>query len=239
MLAIIGDSHIRTMRQALDRDDAELAKRLADKFGEVKVTQFMTAIAFHEPFFKAEDGAVRLEEQATGKLAQLLGTDGIFRVPDDRLYGLSLGFHSTVMLRQSYWREFTLLPGSTDKHFISSSVFKEAVLNENKHTVAFVKAVKALGLNFFLIGAPPMRQAMVRRQRKFASADELIAIETSYRAIMKDVYDGLGVRYILSPEEASDGPILKTRYDNPKPDDFAHADADYGVLVLNQILAAF
>ncbi|MFM2282066.1 MAG: hypothetical protein RLZZ444_4297 [Pseudomonadota bacterium] len=234
MIKLIGDSNSKAYAMALKQDGTEgidLAAALTQKFGVPEARMVLPGYAFFEKFYKFGENRVvfrNVSEPELGRYALTLDSDTI--------YGFSFGFHTAVMLRQNYWSNFTILPGPTEKTYISKGAFKKMVLDENKNTLLFVQELKNRGIKFFLVGAPPVRQGQIDRHAGACSAEEILLLRDQYLKIMAEAFDALGVTYILPPEEVMDGKLLKPEYESTGPNDVHHANRKYGVLMWRYIM---
>lgn len=236
MLIVAGDSHTKALSHALQIADNPLAADISAKFGMAAVQMLMPGFAFLNEFHTVEDGQVRLKGTAAERLSSVLGTDGSLSKNDDNLFGFSLGFHASLMLRKEYWADFTILRAASEKYFVSEAVFKETVRHENRHIISFFDALLAADVKFFVICSPPIRQSMIDRQREFASAEELIAIKDGYNRAMMEMLDKAGIRYVTAVDGTTNGGVLLPEYDAKGADDVHHANPNYGLLMWRKLV---
>lgn len=236
MIVVLGDSHTKAIERCLPRLDEQLRSSLDRKFGGVSAQMILPGFGFHEDFHRVDGGTIHFTGIAREMAAKALGNDGSIRPDDGNVYGFSFGFHAAVMVRDEFWKDYTILPEISGKAYISEGVFRQTVLAENRHILDFARAVKDAGIRCFFICAPPIRQAMLDRQAEIAGPAELIAVRETYRRIMMAEFDAIGLPYILPPEEVAENFVLKSKFDNRGPDDVHHANQRYARLMWGEFL---
>lgn len=237
MIILLGDSHTSALGKYLRSPGGQAIRSMAEeKFGSASAMMFAAGVAFHAPFYRVDGQAVYLKARVPEKMVAALGNDGAIRPDDGNIYGFSFGFHASVILRQEFWKDYTILPDIQGKAYVSNAVFRQMVLAENKYILQFARVAKDLGVRFFFICSPPIRQAMLDRQAEFASPEELIAIKLTYQDVMMAAFDEIGAPYLLPPPRTHEDSVLKFEYDSSNEGDVHHANKRYGKLVWRRIL---
>lgn len=235
MIVIAGDSHCNALGRALDDSENADVAGLKTRFGAIAVRTILSGNRFQQPFFRLQDDAITFEFGAHKFFAEMTGTDGCIRRGDPNYYVFSMGFHPTILVRQEFWKDFTILSGVSGKNFVSAAAFAALVREENKHVINFAKSLKALQISCVFVIAPSIRQAMIDRQKKYAEAAELISVHRNFVGVMRSEFDAIGMPYLSPPETTEESGILKQAYDIKSATDVHHANTAFGSLTLREI----
>ena len=230
MIIVTGDSHAGPLGRAIDREGNPATADLKRRFGGVAAAKLLAGHRFREPFFEVNDDAVWLCGEAGKTIAELAGTDGALRARDGHCYGFSMGFHTAILLRQEYWRNFTLLSRVPDKAFVSAAVYRRMVLQDNAQVLMFARALIERDVDAFFLAGAPIRGAMIERQASFAEREELLAIHEQYIATMEQTFEAMGMPFVRAPEEASEDGVLKPELDSRIEGDVHHGNVGFGLL---------
>ncbi len=234
MILIVGDSHCLAIGRAMVHDAACVPQALRKRHGRIAAKMVLPGFRFKERFFEEQDDGIALLHGASELMAELTGTDGIIRKSGD-VYGFSFGLHTSIMIRQKFWADFTLLPGVTAKSYISQAAFRELVINENQHTLAFAREMKRREIPSFFLVAPPLRRAMIIRQAGIAAESELKEVYRAYVATMRAEFGAIGTVLLQPPDVIGSDDVLKPQYDNQSANDVHHANTAFGSLVWKEI----
>ncbi len=234
MIIIVGDSHSNAIGRAMNQDPHCVPQELRDRYTRMVVRTVMPGFRFRQKFFEEREDGIAFLHGARELMAELIGGNGVIQKGED-VYGFSFGFHPSIMLRQEFWADYSLLPGESGKNYISQAAFREIVIEENQYALAFARELKQREIPSFFLIAPPLRRAMIVRQSAFASEAELKGIHEAYIATMRAEFTAIGASLIQPPDVTDPDGFLKPKFDNRGEDDVHHANPPYGKLVWKEI----
>lgn len=230
MIYLTGESHIGClMKAAADRPKMDTIKFGAmGPGGKLSKDIFIPhpdRVAFGNP-------AVRHNMKA------LTGTQAIM-AGDAHLFGFSLGFHAFRVCQHRTWRTCApaILAQTSGKQPLSDAVIDSLILEDNKYQRAFYDALKAIGVPCLVIESPPLQRNLPVME-KGAAPETIQYIFNRYRALTMAFMEDLGIDVIPFPEEArADDGFLRTELETEREGDVRHANAAYGAMMLDKIMA--
>jgi hypothetical protein len=232
MLYIIGDSHTQALRDGFKKfSDAE-KMRLRKRFGDVTVNWLVGAAKYRRKFFDAQVDRVILKKDSGRRMKELFGARPHFEKDDDRLFAFSMGFHLPYY-NFRMWKEFTLDPSISDKHFLSSAVFRKFIIAQNREVLLFYKKLRKLNVKFVVLGSPPpSRNLLAHSDLPGVSEREFILIFEAVRSVFARELRRFRVHYVLPPDAIARDGFLPENLARTTTLVDPHGNADYGELFL-------
>ena len=239
MLVILGDSHTIALRDGLAKLDARSQRSAWACFGGVIARDLSHGYKFFESFFEVDDQGVRFTDpRAVGVLASIPGGFAPITRNDPRTFLFSFGFHPSFAMLVTRWQAHTAARNAPDKHYVSEALVAAAVREHTRPMLEFFGVLKDINVQFSVVMCCPLPKSFIteKNRRVMASEEDILAFRQQYRKVFAQELDRLGVRYFAPPEQACDGQWLKERYVNRKGVGDYHADAQYGALMLQDII---
>ncbi len=191
------------------------------------------------PFSNVKDNMVFL---SNAKYAEnMLKWTGARRITRKAVWGFCMGTHNARIYRQDFWIKAEPSHIAEDhKRPISQGLLDSVILADQFHIREFLGAVKALGIRSYVISCPPPRDDHpcigqgVRRET-------VAAIDQRARSLIREWLNTQGIDFIDYPKETRtpDG-FLKEKFQHlwgaNGTKDHHHANAEYGALMMKQVL---
>ncbi|WP_426957651.1 hypothetical protein [Muricoccus radiodurans] len=238
-LALIGDSHVVALGNALTRDrDALLAGSGVSDAVFGKVFSFPQLL---KPFFAVERGGVRLVERGpAGSLERVLGP-GLLGPARPEIFGISMAYTTSLLLWSLQWqthRPWRACPEGFQP--VSDGVVRAMAEEHFRHILGFIAALRDQGLRLFAVEAPPPREDHPYVGRTI-SAEAMLAVDRLARGRVREALDGMGVETVGVPDPAYGGvpgrSFLAAPFRSLAEGDYHHANEAYGALMLPAVLA--
>ncbi len=140
-----------------------------------------------------------------------------------------------VWLRHRPWRVWRkgLLP-------LSDAVVREIALDHFAYVIAFFQALRALGIRFAALEAPPPRRDELSIPD--IGSDALLEIDRLGRQAVAEALGAIGVAIVSAPDDAYEGAagagFLRPDFYKIGRDDFHHANVGFGRMMLPRAFAA-
>jgi len=230
---ICGNSHVGALKLGLDMLEPAMASG-------IKVFPFGSALIELAPFSARDGAAVRLTDPEY--LAFLKRFTGLQAITGEHLWGFCMGTHTAHIYRDTFWAEAE--PSEIcrpEVRPVSTGMLNAIIDDEQRQVLEFFGQVKAAGIRFFAVSAPPPRQDHPSFRRG-VRRETVAFVDRRARDIFAGKLAAEGIDFILPPDEAatSDG-FLKEEYGAGfKPNgkfDPHHANAAYGAMMMRKIAA--
>lgn len=230
---VIGDSHVEALAagSALLRQEGAPSANPSVKFGCLGSGDLL-----HQPFFEKNADTIRFTiDQMTEALVKLTDQAEIAARPDT-IFGFSMGLDSAAIYRAPVWRQFAPWRVAAEARLpaLSDAGCELAFSKNSRFILAFLDAVHDIGLEFFVIPAPPPRHDDPVLDRGIKPA-VLLEIDRLYRLWAARELDRRGYPHLPLPDTVAADGFLKPDYKARRPDDRGKASPLYGALVANQL----
>lgn len=231
-IVITGDSHLAALARGLRLCGQEIAPE------RVTFWPLGTGRAARTKFFEIEEGARMVTTTAAGWRNRSFSKESVASDGRDPVVAVSLPLHTSGFLQRTGWN--THVPWSMvrrPREFPLSDQAVEALMaDESTYPVAFVAALKSIGLSVAVIEAPRFfRNAPYLKSRRLdvCSHVDKLCRERISRALAE-----AGVPVIAQPAQtvAADG-TTDPVYKHEDPSDRHHGNAIYGRLTMAEIAA--
>jgi hypothetical protein len=232
-LIVTGDSHAIALREGL----RGLEK---DTSFEVEARRLGTGRHMLQPFFRNTGSEIRFIVDDYTKSHDLFAVGNIKKNPD-LVYGFSMGFHSAKLFSSNIWRSFAPwnLADSVNLAPVSIAAINamiEAIWGE---VLSFYENCIALGVEFFGIACPPPRRDHPCIE-KGNDARVVAAVAQIAHDYMEKWLADRGRRCVRVPETTIDqGGFLREQFIRIAPNDTHHGNADYGELMMRDVIGEF
>jgi hypothetical protein len=228
-IIIVGDSHSNALKAAqASWANTGLPPLHVGRLGPSRlfrnpiVERAGTRVTFSDPGFHS-------------RFRELTGLDAI--APDPTmLWGFAMGFGQRVHKESAWERAAPADLAIPRRQPITSGMMSEMFRHELRHIMSAFEEMKAIGLRFFVVAAPPPRGGdSAWRQDPEREAVRL----TVYRRFCSHIRSELesrGVVYVLPPGPVLDEDgLLKPEYSRQRESDDAHGNELYGERMLAHI----
>jgi len=232
MLIIFGDSHVKALKSGFD-----LLPDRAAYDGAVKFAPIGPFPRFLTPFFAKTSKGITFTKGSLRRLyLEGTGDEGI-DAGTDNTYVFSAPLNPLGLLCNDDWNHFSP-PGILDKRrTISTAVMEQIVLQHFNPLTSFLKAFIELNIRCIVVSGPPARFDNVLMARK-ASVEARRKIDEVCRATMIRTIENLGLAVIPPPKGTFDEySNLLPQYHHERRTDYHHANSDFGMLLMKDILA--
>jgi hypothetical protein len=238
MLVVLGDSHGVAFQAGLKVLDRETRASLEERFGSVRAGMLQTGLFFNKPFFTVRNGSLHLfgDDTAAG-LTRICGLKNPLAPEDSTIFGFCFGLHAAIFLRRPLWNTFTTNPHCETKQFLSDAVFRAMCLFSQRHVLAFFTEAKSLGLRFFVIAPPPLRQEFLDIHSDSGTPQEIRAMAQRFREIIGEALEEARIPVLLPPPEVSEAGALKPSLASTRAGDEHHGNGRYGALMWRHLVA--
>lgn len=229
---ITGDSHTKSLSDAF-----EAAPPRTDI--EITCKPVCSGAAFREPFHEVTREGVRFTDAAYQKRLEILSGSRHFVASPDMRYGLMMGFHTAGIYRDPTWVRHAPsgLAAKLGLQAVSSQVIRAIGLDRQRNVLAFFEALKAAGVNFFAMSAPPPRRSHPCLRRGISAAT-LLTVDKLARTACADRLREAGIPILLPPEQTIDPEgFLLPPYEQKEKGDHHHANVTYGAIMLRNAIA--
>ena len=231
-LVILGDSHTKALSDALaaapPRTDIEIACK-----------PVCSGTAFRQPIHDVAPDGVRFLDPVYRKRLAILSGSQHFVASPDMCYGLMMGFHTAGIYRHPSWATYapSELAPKLGLRAVSSQVIGAIGLDRQRNVLAFFDALRAVGVNFFAISAPPPRRSHPCLRQGISPAT-LLTVDRLARQACRDRLQQAGIPILSPPEETVDPDgFLLPSYEQKEKGDYHHANAAYGAIMLRKAVA--
>lgn len=235
-LALIGDSHVVSLRQAAEKRNRVLRHGSSSyRLSVGRLFAFNDAV---EKFFEiGTDGVRLLSPRATGKLRDCLGSP-TFRSSEPRILGISMPYTTSLILWNSTWKTCRPWWACAEGYVaVSDAVICAMTLGHLRHVFEFLEALQALDVRFFVVESPPPRSD--DHAVGTLASTELLELDRVVRLAVRGKLDALGIDTVSVPEAAYEGSpgrsFLKDCYGRRDGNDRHHANEEFGILQLDAI----
>ena len=243
MLIFVGDSHTIALRSALSDIDADLKKKVEDKFGGLEIGQLDHGYKFLSPFYKVRDDDLGLSF-ADERAAEIFYTLTMKSAPnfilrgDHRTFVFCIGFHPSGSMLPKHWLQHTCSRDIVGKMYVSESAFAEYVRDYTKEVVGFYKKLQEYKVNFRVIACPPLPEGYYADEvAEVFTAKELLEYYGRFQKCFASILEGNGIEYYLPPEAVClPSGFMQQKYASQKKAGDYHANAEYGKLMLERVL---
>lgn len=228
-IILTGDSHLGALKRAV----------MADTSGQFANVTFWPlgrgGLAVTE-FFHHDKSARKVTITAEEWAKPIFSNEEVAKLGERVLIAVSLPVNSSRILREYSW--INHVPWRF-KQGVAEMALSDAVLEaifdqDSRNALAFVAALSEIGLDVVVVEGPRFFASSPHlKQTRFEVAT---GIEDSYRAHVRRRLSQLGIASIAQPTEtvAADG-CTKTSFHHENPKDPHHANAAFGLLMLNDI----
>jgi len=235
-LVLAGDSHTLAFQGALDRMTA------AEREGLGRRTHVLHLFLGHEnaePFCALADDRITFHrEDVRQVLEAFTGREYMCREDRAAVWGFSVGLMTTQLVRGETWRRF--VPWASDqgdgRRPLSDGVIGAVARAANRHVREFFSHLVTLEIDCFCIAAPPLSAFEPALER---GVSVMLEVDRIARNAMAAELEELGVRVVWPPDQVYEGAPRRSllRSDLAVPGDTHHANATYGRIMLEQIVA--
>lgn len=231
---IIGDSHVYPLASAAK----ELAQQLdASGFRISAVRSLAAATDFYVPFHQVRDGKIRfLQKKMHDRMTSLCDEEGSLLPPDDAVWLISLGTHTSTFLSGARWKAHRhwQVHAESGLQPLSSGVFDAMVLGLNSHILTFFSDLVRLGYRFSVISSPPPTRRF-RLLGEGYSVDDLLFLDGCARTAVQKELEAMGLPFISPPEGVAPDGLLDDRYLFDDEADVHHGNVLYSQAMLKHI----
>lgn len=191
---ITGDSQTAALRQGLSI--LEQARALPKDL-DISIQPLGAGSHLTSPFFKKADGKITILERVYKRRIPVLPMDG-----DVSMYGFSGNIHTIRVLRDIDWRDYAPSPTAKRENAVSLGFMQKLFEADQRYILAFLDAMKSLGMKVFVIDAPRPFQhhPMFEQCRK----DVLMHLDREYRRYILNELAARDIDVIATPDECVD-----------------------------------
>jgi len=235
-LVLAGDSHTLAFQGALDRMTAAEREGLGRR---IRVGHLFLGHENAVPFCALSDDRITFDrEDVRQVLETFTGRPYLGREDRVAVWGFSVGLMTTVLVRSETWHRFVpwaIEPGDARRP-LSEGVVETVARAANSHVREFFSHLAALEIRCFCIAAPPISASEPALERGIAAVLEVDRIARNAMAVE---LEQLGVRVVWPPDQVYSGAPRRSllRPDLAAPGDSHHANATYGRIMLEHIVA--
>lgn len=227
---ITGDSHAGAIDKGLSLCKSELPQMNDIEFS---VSPLGAVPLMRKPFFTEEVDHIRMTETRYSNLLPRLPP---INEPAGTVYGFCGAFHSRWFCRRPDWKTFGVLYNLSDKRIVTSSLLQRAIQEDLIHIMGFLAALKKQRHYVFAIETPyPFAHdvSVIGLHGK----EEYLYLNREYRRVSRQLLDGIGVPVVNLPGDCIDkSGFMRDKYRHPDTSDMIHANAEFGALMLMQIV---
>lgn len=235
-LIICGDSHTEAFvagLSVLKKTDPHLA-------GPVSIKPFGNGRYLAQPFFIERAGAIVFNRDDYAATYESFGV-GPLRRQDGVRHGFCMGFHTAPLFRHPMWRSYApwRLCENGSAIPVSDTMLTALASNIWQHIRNFYEAALRLGIDFFVIAAPPPRRSHPCMAE--GTALEVVSeVDRLFRLSVAQWLTDRKIDYMMPPPYAidRDGFLLPQFEPQHLPHDHHHANERYGAEFLREILLA-
>lgn len=227
-ILIIGESHTAALR----RGQLALEGRGELPTEEtVVIRQIGGGHLLVEPFWKDAENAIEIVHPLMQKhMPQVPPAGQNFDV-----IGLSMPLWPGRVFHRMVASEVKLPGSSGALRTISFSVFREIVLDDLRFILSFGEALGRLGFKVCAISPPTLFRDFPGLQR--VSHDYAVAVFDTYRSIASAELAKRKIAVVNFPVSCLDAEgFMLPKYRHPDPTDSHHANEEFGILMLRQIV---
>lgn len=229
-ILVTGDSHTGPLQRGLDLLKRESAAKLAAH--QIVIRPLGGGHLLPYPFFKARADHIEITQpDYRSRLERLPVPD----VPGVDWYGVCAPLHTARVMRHEQWRNYAPEGVGGDGIPVSKALLARLVDDDQRHVMALLKAMIALGMRPFAIEGPrPFRH---HPAIAVVGAERVTHIDRFYRARMLAWLDAEGIPVVRIPADLVDeeGFML----DDMRKDisDAHHGNERMGARMIEEIVA--
>jgi len=132
------------------------------------------------------------------------------------------------------WKDFTLDPTVSDRHFLSRAVFTRFVRAQNLEILRFYKHLRRMRVPFVVLGSPPpSHRVFTYFNMPGVSEREFTLIFETIRCIITEEMDELGIHYLLPPDGVSNDGFLREDLASKAKEGDPHGNERYGEIFIS------
>ena len=227
-LLLGGDSHVVALGNALR--EAGIGDAPFDGARAEKMFSFPETL---KDFFEVRQNRVELHGALARDAMQRLGGTAHIEPSDDVLV-LCLGFTTTKLVRWAVWERIRPWSCPGRQLPVSDGQIKAMALDHWKYSLAFLKALRDLGVRLVVVEAPPPcdTDPSITERR---TPEMLLTVDRLARDAAREALKDFSI--VPTPPEAAHQGFLRPEY-RKNLRDHHHAGPSYGRLVLPSILEA-
>lgn len=227
-ILITGGSHVVALNQGFKSlaQSGEIPSSL-----EFRVRPLGGGLSFARDFFRARNDHVEITYRKFRAKFTRIPPPGV-------TYGavaLSTALYSRPVWNKADWAVYGVAGFTEDRILTSNSMLRRAIYDDNKHIIAFLGHLRTFGIRVCIVEGPRPFRHNIEVQR--TGIDLVKHIDTLYRSLTLAILDREAIPVIPVPDTAvdEDGFMLQMyRHRNPK--DKTHGNADFGQLMMRQII---
>lgn len=228
IVRLLGDSHVGALVEAARRDPR----------GAELIAIGANAQHFRNYQFFAEDkDGVSLKGVLGERLKARTGTSSM---ASGTAWVLQCGTHCAHFFRRPTWQDYSLVgcSGSIDSHLLSPALLDEMIDADTQRFFSFIEALTRCGVSITVAAAPPPRlDHAALSDAETADTRKAVALRFQQRVLER--IRSLRLPVVPAPSAAVDPDgFLRPEFWSPRAGDQTHANAEYGALMLGQILQA-
>ncbi len=157
-------------------------------------------------------------------------------VVDYDCVGLAAPYFSSMMCKDPDWMSFGLAPNSAGKTPVSRHLVEQATRLWQRHVLAFLDALQAVGTPLFAVEAARLFRESPLVQR---NDEALVAqVDAIFCQTMAEELQKRSIRSVRVPKESCDElGYLMSEHRSHKKADTVHANRNFGLLMARQINA--
>ena len=226
-ILIVGDSHTGALNRAL-----ETLQETGKPRPNVRVRPLGGGHLFPTEFFK--DAGTHAE------IIDPLFSRSFPRLPPENMtlgaIGLAAPLWPVRVVRELVWKGQGLAGHHGPHQPVSRAVFRQLVLRDQHYVLKLADLLQRNGLPVLAIASPSLFREFPLL--KFHDPRDVMAMFEAYREIMFEELAARGIDAIDIPEGTRDSEgFMRPEFHHIEPEDVHHANADYGLLVLDQVTA--
>jgi hypothetical protein len=223
-IVLFGDSHIGTY--------IKVAR--ASGIAEISGAPLGGARLYNEPFFELSEGRIRFTSREAAQNVELFrkrtGIDDLMQCKGRLVVSMGLAAAPFYGDRQWHGRYYGTLPPN-GRQFISRAVVEQMIADAQKPVLEFYKAGLDQGLIVAAIAGPPPQRR--HRAVEWLGREAVFDLEARFEAPVRHYLAGRNCP-IIAPKDVTDSEgFLRDEYWGP---DWAHANEQYGALVIDAVL---
>lgn len=239
MIVIFGDSHVRALAHGYMRLSLDDRESIESRLGGVRFAMLGPAFSFAQPFFERTSEGVVFRDPMPQRFARAVGEAGAIIRPDDpREFIVSVGLQTSYIHQPGILQRWTNGAPEDGAAHVSRAAFGLAVLEYNRHALAFYAALRDMGVKVSALAAPPPSPSFGLIA---AHGDRALALWRAHDETLARELARLGVPIEQPPAiareaDAPDGflrPALRDTYAPATP----HGNGWYGELFLREVFA--
>lgn len=229
---ITGDSHTAALQTGLD---VLIAQENWPKEQEIKIKRIGGANNLLIPFFIDRGDRAELIYRRHVKRLPVAEEDGQYDY-----YGFCGPLHaSNLWRRQGHWPSFTpfarKVEGNRDLAPVSTALLKQAVFQEQSHTMQLLELLQRVGTKLFVIEGPrPFRHHRILSK---VSPETVIYIDTFYKNLLREWLHSKDIPIIEVPNQCYDEEgFMHDKFRVPAENDMLHGNEEFGALMMQEAL---